>query len=124
MKIEKCPDCGTELVLKTSAARGTQFFGCPRYPQCRGALGLGTHNLIQELRAESEDNRDKVSDLLDRNRRLRNLMETPDSDEPTRIDRPVRIGQCLLEYWSFRSGISIPQMKRIAKRKEIERHGK
>jgi ssDNA-binding Zn-finger/Zn-ribbon topoisomerase 1 len=117
-----CPDCGAALVLKTSEARGTQFFGCPKFPQCRGALGLGTHALIQHLRSESDDYRDKAIDLLARNRRLRNLLETPDKDEPTRIDKPVRIGQCLLEYWSFRSGISISEMKRISMDKQAERN--
>lgn len=31
-----CASCGvaTKLIVKTNAARGTQFLGCPNYPDC------------------------------------------------------------------------------------------
>jgi restriction system protein len=34
-----CPSCGTGMALRTArkgANAGTQFWGCPRYPNCRG----------------------------------------------------------------------------------------
>ena len=38
-----CPRCGSPMVLRT-AARGSylgqQFWGCSRYPQCRGVVGI------------------------------------------------------------------------------------
>jgi restriction system protein len=35
-----CPQCGSPMVLKTArkgANRGNSFWGCPKYPNCRGA---------------------------------------------------------------------------------------
>ena len=31
-----CPRCGQTMVLRTSRRDGSQFWGCPGYPQCRG----------------------------------------------------------------------------------------
>lgn len=36
-----CPKCGSEMVLRTAksgANQGNQFWGCPKYPNCRGVL--------------------------------------------------------------------------------------
>ena len=31
-----CPRCGDGMVLRTSRKNGSQFWGCPKYPACRG----------------------------------------------------------------------------------------
>ncbi len=31
-----CPRCGAQMVLRTSRKDGSQFWGCPKYPDCRG----------------------------------------------------------------------------------------
>lgn len=31
-----CPSCGAPMVLRTSRKDGRKFWGCPKYPQCRG----------------------------------------------------------------------------------------
>ena len=31
-----CPRCGSPMVLRTSRKDGNQFWGCPKYPACRG----------------------------------------------------------------------------------------
>jgi restriction system protein len=31
-----CPRCGSSMVLRTSRKDGSQFWGCPKYPACRG----------------------------------------------------------------------------------------
>ncbi len=39
-----CPRCGSAMVLRTARKgpnAGGQFWGCPRYPNCRGILNLG-----------------------------------------------------------------------------------
>jgi hypothetical protein len=36
-----CPDCGSPMVLRTAkkgSHAGSQFWGCPNYPRCRGVL--------------------------------------------------------------------------------------
>jgi len=36
-----CPKCGSEMVLRTAKRgdnQGRQFWGCSKYPQCRGIL--------------------------------------------------------------------------------------
>jgi hypothetical protein len=31
-----CPQCGEAMLLRTSRKAGSQFWGCPKYPACRG----------------------------------------------------------------------------------------
>ena len=31
-----CPRCGSTMLLRTSRRNGSQFWGCPGYPKCRG----------------------------------------------------------------------------------------
>lgn len=35
-----CPKCGSKLVLRTNRKTGHQFYGCSRYPACRGTREL------------------------------------------------------------------------------------
>lgn len=32
----KCPECGETMVVRTNHRYGTTFWGCPKYPECRG----------------------------------------------------------------------------------------
>jgi len=37
MAAQKCPKCGSEMVLRTRRSDGAKFFGCSRYKDgCRG----------------------------------------------------------------------------------------
>jgi restriction system protein len=36
-----CPRCGAAMVLRTSRKDGSQFWGCPKYPACRGTRQVG-----------------------------------------------------------------------------------
>jgi hypothetical protein len=31
-----CPDCGAEMALRTNRQNGNKFWGCRKYPSCRG----------------------------------------------------------------------------------------
>lgn len=31
-----CPDCGAPMALRSNKQRGTKFWGCTSYPECRG----------------------------------------------------------------------------------------
>jgi hypothetical protein len=40
-EIPRCPKCGSEMVLKTARSgsnQGGKFWGCPRFPECRGTV--------------------------------------------------------------------------------------
>jgi len=40
----RCPECGAEMVLRTARRgknAGNQFWGCPKYPKCRGTRSVG-----------------------------------------------------------------------------------
>ena len=40
----ECPQCGSPMVLRVARKgphAGTEFYGCPRYPHCRGTRQLG-----------------------------------------------------------------------------------
>lgn len=39
----KCPKCGSEMILRTvknGVNKGSQFWGCPNYPHCRGIINI------------------------------------------------------------------------------------
>jgi hypothetical protein len=31
-----CPDCGAEMALRTNRTNGNKFWGCKKYPNCKG----------------------------------------------------------------------------------------
>ncbi len=37
--VPACPRCGAMMLLRTSRNDGSQFWGCPGYPKCRGTRG-------------------------------------------------------------------------------------
>jgi hypothetical protein len=34
----KCPKCGAPMVKRTSKTTGNEFWGCSRYPECKGII--------------------------------------------------------------------------------------
>lgn len=32
----ECPDCGSEMALRTNRQSGNKFWGCKKYPNCKG----------------------------------------------------------------------------------------
>jgi len=36
--VTKCPRCGSKMIERTNRKTGQTFFGCSRYPKCRGTL--------------------------------------------------------------------------------------
>jgi restriction system protein len=50
-----CPACGKAMVLRTArngAQRGSQFWGCSGYPECRGTRELGSDGSVGSDRKE------------------------------------------------------------------------
>jgi len=44
--LPRCPKCGSEMVLRTAKRgdnQGGRFWGCSKYPECRGILNLETN---------------------------------------------------------------------------------
>lgn len=40
-----CPDCGAQMILRRPPKKVTSwrpFWGCSRYPECRGTLNIGS----------------------------------------------------------------------------------
>jgi ssDNA-binding Zn-finger/Zn-ribbon topoisomerase 1 len=56
MMFPACPRCGTEMVLRKNSTTGDPFFGCERFPSCRGTLPLdeGVRNAIDAGRLKAE----------------------------------------------------------------------
>ncbi len=42
-----CPVCGSSMVRRRRRADGAEFWGCPRYPQCRGTRQLAVINAVR-----------------------------------------------------------------------------
>jgi len=38
--IPTCPQCGIKMMERTNSSNGNKFWGCPRYPKCRGKLSI------------------------------------------------------------------------------------
>ena len=36
--IKKCPACGSAMMLRSRKDNGETFYGCSKYPQCRGSI--------------------------------------------------------------------------------------
>jgi len=36
----RCPSCNSFMVVRTRRSDGNQFYGCSRFPRCRGATAL------------------------------------------------------------------------------------
>ena len=44
-----CPECGGKLRVRTNSHTGSQFLGCPSYPNCRYARGIPREMTMKAL---------------------------------------------------------------------------
>ncbi len=35
-KVPSCPECGAPMILRQNGQKGSYFWGCSKYPKCRG----------------------------------------------------------------------------------------
>lgn len=54
-----CPDCGSEMKLRTNSQNGQKFWGCTKYPKCRGTRD--EDGLSREEREAQKIKREEVS---------------------------------------------------------------
>lgn len=54
-----CPDCGHEMALRTNRQNGNKFYGCKRYPDCRGTRD--ENGLSKADREEQRYKKEQVS---------------------------------------------------------------
>lgn len=53
-----CPDCGGPMLLRTNRQNGDKFWGCAKYPNCRGtrdSAGLSKAERAAELDKQREN---------------------------------------------------------------------
>ncbi len=50
-----CPDCGADMALRTNRQNGNKFWGCKKYPNCKG-----TRDENGLSKAEREEQKDKT----------------------------------------------------------------
>ena len=43
----KCPKCGVPMILRKNGATGSNFYGCSKYPKCKGTLPKPGNNYNQ-----------------------------------------------------------------------------
>lgn len=55
----KCPDCGGEMALRTNRQNGNKFWGCKKYPNCRGTRD--ENGLSKEEREEAKYKKEQVA---------------------------------------------------------------
>lgn len=48
-----CPECGGEMLLRTNRQNGDKFWGCKKYPECRGTRD--SSGLSKEERRAQQD---------------------------------------------------------------------
>ena len=56
--ILECPDCGSEMRLRTNRQDGNKFWGCTKYPNCRGTRD--EDGLSKEQREEEKHNKELI----------------------------------------------------------------
>jgi predicted RNA-binding Zn-ribbon protein involved in translation (DUF1610 family) len=54
-----CPDCGSDMALRTNRQNGNKFWGCKKYPNCRGTRD--ENGLSKAEREEQKYKQDQVS---------------------------------------------------------------
>lgn len=54
-----CPECGREMALRTNRQNGNKFWGCKRYPDCKGTRD--ENGLSKEERAEAKRLKEEAS---------------------------------------------------------------
>lgn len=53
-----CPDCGAEMKLRTNKTNGNKFYGCVKFPQCRGTRDEdGLSKADRDIKKYNEENR-------------------------------------------------------------------
>ena len=55
----QCPKCNGEMVLRTARRgknAGNQFWGCLKYPQCKGTLDFSGTDSVQKISSHPQDN--------------------------------------------------------------------
>lgn len=54
-----CPECGSDMMLRTNRQNGDKFWGCKKYPECRGTRD--SSGLSKEERRTQQDNYEQQS---------------------------------------------------------------
>lgn len=68
----KCPDCDGPMVSRLNKSQGTRFWGCKKYPACKGTRDVDGLSKAERYK-KSRDERDEEDNE-----------EGDDSDYPTR----------------------------------------
>lgn len=55
----KCPDCGSDMKLRTNRQNGDKFWGCTKYPKCRGTRD--ENGLSKAEREEAKYKKEQVT---------------------------------------------------------------
>lgn len=55
----KCPDCGSDMRLRTNRSNGDKFWGCVKYPNCRGTRD--ENGLSKAEREEAKYRKEQVA---------------------------------------------------------------
>ncbi len=67
MKTRVCPKCGAPTVKRTNKKLNVVFFGCSKFPSCKGnvnAENKQTENLEKPIQRELTDREEDWQDLL------------------------------------------------------------
>lgn len=58
----KCPKCDGPMVSRANGASGQRFWGCKKYPECRGTLNTdGEVPTRQNSQRRTQDDSDELS---------------------------------------------------------------
>lgn len=128
-----CPRCGVLMVPRHARASGQPFWGCARYPRCRGTLpadeppSAGTdvatlQTTLRQVTRERDTLRAGYEQLLGEVRQLRRV-RTPPADtlvrELTRL-----IGVCHPDRWGGESAVATALTQELLAVRERLREGR
>jgi len=88
---QECPQCGSIMVLKTVRDTGKKFYGCGRFPDCRGSRAWPPIDLPRALSAPPP------------------LEIIPPEDSPPHVDEDF-IPQLNTPYEELKDGSKVPSL--------------
>lgn len=56
-----CPDCGSKMLSRKNRQSGESFWGCTKYPECKGTRDNMGRSKAERLKEKEKENYDKYN---------------------------------------------------------------
>lgn len=109
----KCPDCGSRMELKTAGFgrhRGNKFFGCSKYPKCRGLVNFND--------AEEDDIKKYYDNEKERNKKSKDRKAKRDKEKKEEQDYENRFNNKMSKVNGYENFIPYPEAREYSQEEQ------